>query len=101
MPQTPKHRTKTKLRQRKPKHQAKLNERWLYLSSGKTNLQITLQVALTTILMFIAAMTQQLVLVLAVKAVADADNINYDAVDVTIDSIAIVLMGFLGLLHAV
>jgi hypothetical protein len=46
-------------------------------------------------------MTQQLLLVLTVEAVADADNVDYDAVDAAINSIAIVLIGFLGLLHAI
>jgi hypothetical protein len=64
------------------------------------DLQFTLQVALATILTLIAAMTQQLLLILAVKAVADADNVNYDAVNAAVNSIDIVLMGFLGLLHA-
>jgi hypothetical protein len=77
------------------------NELWLHLSSGETDLQFTLQVTLATISTFITAMPHQLSLVLAVEAVADADDINYDAVDAAVDSIAIVLMGFLGLLHAV
>jgi hypothetical protein len=101
MPRAPKRRAKTNLCQCKSKHQARLNEHWLNLSSRKTDLQITLQVTLTTILTFIAAMTQQLLLVLAVEAVADADNIDYDAVAAAVDSIAIVLMNFLGLLHAI
>jgi hypothetical protein len=101
MPQAPKRRAKTNLCRRKPKHQTRLNERWLYLSSRKTGLQFTLQVALATILMFIAAMTQQLALILAVEAMSDADGVNYDAVDTTVDSISIILMAFLGLLHAI
>ncbi len=74
------------------------HEHWLHLCSGETDLQFTLQVAFATISTFIVAMTQQLLLVLAVKAVADTDNVDYDAVNATINSIAIVLMGFLGLL---
>ncbi len=73
MPRAPKCRAQTNLRQCKPKHQATQNEHWLHLSSGETDLQFTLQVALAMILTFIAAMTQQLLLVLAVKAVTDAD----------------------------
>ncbi len=46
-------------------------------------------------------MTQQLLLVLAVEVVTDTDDVDYDAIDATVNSIAIVLMGFLGLLHAV
>jgi hypothetical protein len=46
-------------------------------------------------------MTQQISLVLAVEAVADTDNIDYDAVNAAVNSIAIILMGFLGLLHAI
>jgi hypothetical protein len=77
------------------------NELWLHLSYGETDLQSTLQVALATISTFITAMPHQLSLVLAVKAVANTEGVNYDAVDAAVDSIAIVLMGFLGLLHAV
>jgi hypothetical protein len=50
---------------------------------------------------FIAAMTQHLALVLAVKTVADAEDIDYDAVNAAVSFIAIVLVAFLGLLHAV
>ncbi len=46
-------------------------------------------------------MTQLLALVLAVKAMVDANNINHDAVNTLLNSIAILLMSFLGLLHAV
>jgi hypothetical protein len=46
-------------------------------------------------------MTHQLALVFAIEIMADADVINYDALDVTVDSIAIVLMSFLGLMHAI
>ncbi len=53
------------------------------------------------ILMFISAMTHHLTLLLAVETVADADDIYYDAVDTAVDSIAIVLMAFLGLLRAI
>jgi hypothetical protein len=100
-PRAPKHHAKTNLCQCKPKRQAKLYERWLHLSSGKTNLQFTLQVTLATISTFIAAMTWHLALVLAVKTLADANDVDYDAVNAAVISIAIVLMAFLGLLHAV
>ncbi len=70
MPRAPKRRAETNLCQRKSKGQAKLNERWLHLSSNKTNLLFTLQITLATIPTFIAAMTQHLALVLAVKTVA-------------------------------
>jgi hypothetical protein len=46
-------------------------------------------------------MTHHLALVLAVETMAGADDIDYDAIDATINSIAIVLMGFLGLLCAI
>jgi hypothetical protein len=45
-------------------------------------------------------MTHRLALVLAVETMADTDNVDYDALDVTVDSIAILLMGFLGLMCA-
>jgi hypothetical protein len=51
--------------------------------------------------MFCAAMTHHLTLVLAVETVAGTDNTNYDAIDATINSIAIVVMGLLGLLCAI
>jgi hypothetical protein len=45
--------------------------------------------------MFVSAMTHHLALVLACKDVADADNVDYDALDAAFKSIAIVLMAFL------
>jgi hypothetical protein len=101
MPRAPKHRVKTSLCQCKPKRQATQNERWPHLSSGKADLQVTLQQALATISMFVLAMTHLLALILACKEVAVGDNINYDALDAAFESIAIVLMAFLGLLRAV
>ncbi len=101
MPRAPKCRAKTYLSRHKPKHQAKLNECWLHLSLGKTDLQCALQVTLTTILTFVSAMTHHLALVLAIETMVDADDVNYDAVNLGVGSIAIVLMAFLGLLHAV
>jgi hypothetical protein len=46
-------------------------------------------------------MAHLLALILANETVADADDVNYDALDRAIDSIAIIFMVFLGLLHAV
>jgi hypothetical protein len=46
-------------------------------------------------------MTHRLELVLAVETIADAEYIDYDAIDAAINSIAIVLMGFLGLRHVI
>jgi hypothetical protein len=46
-------------------------------------------------------MTHCLALVLAVEAVADTEDSNYDAINATVDSVAIVHMGFLGLLRAI
>jgi hypothetical protein len=46
-------------------------------------------------------MTHHLALVLAIETMVDADDVNYDAVNLGVGSIAIVLMAFLGLLHAV
>ncbi len=77
------------------------NKRWLHLSSGKANLQVTLQHALATISMFVSAMTHLLALVLACKEVADGDDVDYDALNAAFESIAIVLMAFLSLLCAV
>jgi hypothetical protein len=51
--------------------------------------------------MFVSAMTQRLALVLAVKTVAAADNVDYDAVDAVVGSIATILMTLLRLLHAI
>jgi hypothetical protein len=101
MPQAPKCRTKTNLCQSKPKRQATQNERWLHLSSGEADLQVALQHALATISMLVSAMTHLLTLVLVCEDVANANNINYDALDAAFESIAFMLMAFLGLLRAV
>jgi hypothetical protein len=77
------------------------NERWLHLSSGKADLQVALQHTLPTISMFVSAMTHLLTLILACKDVADAEDVDYDALDKVFESIAILLMAFLGLLRAV
>jgi hypothetical protein len=101
MPQTPKRRAKTNLCRRKPKHQATQNKHWLHLSSSGADLQVALQHALATISTFISAMTHLFALIFACKDVANADNVDYDTLDAAFESIAIVLMAFLGLLHAV
>jgi hypothetical protein len=64
-------------------------------------MQNALQVTLATILTFISAMTHLLVLVLAMKTMADADIVDYDALDAAVGSVAIILMAFLGLLCAI
>jgi hypothetical protein len=46
-------------------------------------------------------MIHLLALVLSVETMADADDVNYDALDVVVNSVAIILMAFLGLLRAV
>jgi hypothetical protein len=97
MPQAPKHRAKTNLCLRKPMHQAMQNERWPHLSSGETDLQVALQHALATVSVFVLAMTHLLTLVLACKDMANAYKVDYDALNMAFESIAIVLMAFLGL----
>jgi hypothetical protein len=77
------------------------NERWLHLSSGEADLQVTLHHALATISMFVSAMTHLLALVLACEDVADGEDVDYDALNAAFESIAIVLMAFLGLLRTV
>jgi hypothetical protein len=101
MPQAPKCRAKTNLRRRKPKRQVTQNERWLNLSSGKSDLQVTLQHLLAMISTFVLAMIHLLALITAYEKVADGDEVNYDALDAALESIAIVLMAFLGLLRAI
>ncbi len=51
--------------------------------------------------MFISAMTHLLALILACKEVANGDDVDYDALDAAFESIAVILMAFLGLLRAV
>jgi hypothetical protein len=63
------------------------NKRWLHLSSSKTDLHVALQHTLATISMFILRMTHLLTFVLAIEDVADADDINYDALNVAFESI--------------
>ena len=46
-------------------------------------------------------MTQFLALVLAAEGMANEGDFGYDVIDAAIDSLAIVLAAFLGLLHAV
>jgi hypothetical protein len=77
------------------------NEHWLHLSSGKADLQVTLHHTLALISMFISAMTHLLALILACKEVANGDDVDYDALDAAFESIAVILMAFLGLLRAV
>ena len=45
-------------------------------------------------------MTQLLLLVLAVEAVANVGDANYDVLDVAVNSLAIAIMGWLGILRA-
>jgi hypothetical protein len=101
MPQAPKHRAKTNICRCKSKHQATQNKRWLHLSSSKADLQVALQRALARISMFVSAMTHLLMLVLACKDMANADDVDCDAFNAAFESIAIILMAFLGLLRAV
>ena len=100
MPPAAKRRAETNLRRRKPKRQATANERWLHLSSAETDLQSAIQVVLYTMSTFIMAMMQLLVLVLAVEATADDEDAEYEMIDAAVDSVSIVLVGFLSLLRA-
>jgi hypothetical protein len=100
MPFAPKCHSKINLCQSKPKSQVTQNS-WLHLSSVKTDLKVALQHTLTTISMLYLAMTHLLTLVLADETMADADDVNYDALDTANNSIAIKLIAFLGLLQAV
>ncbi len=50
---------------------------------------------------FVLAMTHYLTLVLTVETVSDADDVDYDAANAAIDSIAMVVIAFLGLLRAI
>ena len=77
------------------------NKHWLYLNSSKTDLQVALQHTLATISTFCLAMTHLLTLVLANETMTDADDVDYDALNAAVDSIAIILMAFLGLLCTV
>jgi hypothetical protein len=104
MPPAAKYHAKTQLCQHKPKHQARSNECWVQLSSAEeTDLLFTVQVALLTIYMFITMMPHRLMLILTVKAMANVKEIDINVTDMAVDSvaIAIILMGFLGLLCAI
>ncbi len=101
MPHAPRRRAETNLRQRKPKHQATANKRWLHLSSAETDLQSAIQVILYMMSTFVMAMMQLLALVLATKATADDEDAEYEMIDAAIDLVSIVLVGFLGFLRAV
>ncbi len=101
MPPAAKCRAETNLRRHKPKRHATANEHWLHLSSAETDLQSAIQVVLYTMSKFVTAMTQLLALVLAVEAAADDEDADYEMIDVAVDSVSIVLVGFLGLLRAV
>jgi hypothetical protein len=63
------------------------NKRWLHLSSSKTDLQVALQHTLATISTFVLPMTHLLAFVLAIEDVADADDINYDTLNLAFESI--------------
>jgi hypothetical protein len=75
------------------------NERRLHLGAGEVGLQSMLQALLGTMSLFCTAMNQLLVLVLAAKSMAAAP-IDVSIFDVAFDSVAVGLMGFLGLLCA-
>jgi hypothetical protein len=66
----------------------------LHLSSDVADLQI----AMST---FCSAMTCLLALALAVVATVDSDDVDYDAIDTVVDSIAITLVAYLGMLRTV
>ena len=101
MPPPAKRRAETQLRRRKPKRQATPNGRWMQLSSAETDLLYYIHVALATISTFVVAMTQLLALVLAAEGIANEGDIDQqDVISVAIDTISIILMGWLGILHA-
>ena len=100
MPPAAKRHAKTQLCRRVPKRQASSNGRWIQLSSAEADLLFTIQVDLSTILTFVTAMTQLLLLVLAVEAVANVGDANYDVLDAAVNSLAIAIMGWLGILCA-
>ena len=100
MPRAPRCRAETNLRRCKPKRQATANEGWLHLSSAESDLQSAIQVVLYTMSTFVMAMMQLLALISAVEAAADVEDAEYEMIDTAVDSVSIVLVGFLGLLRA-
>ena len=99
MPPTPRRRTETGLRRRKPKRQATANERWLHLGAGKASLMFTLHVVMGTALLFCLAMHQLLALIVAAEGVVIA-HADLDVLHVAFDLVSVTLVGFLGLLCA-
>ena len=72
----------------------------IQLNSAEAGLLFTIQVALSTISTFVTAMTQLLSLVLAVEAVANVGDANYDVLDAAVNSLAIAIMGWLSIVRA-
>ena len=99
MPPTPRRRAETGLHHRKPKRQATANERWLHLGAGEASLMFTLHVIMGTASLFCSAMHQLLALIVAAEGMVIA-HADLDVLHAAYDSVAVTLVGFLGLLRA-
>ena len=99
MPRAPKRRPLTGCHHRKPKRQAKANERWLHLSSCQVGQMRTLQTVMSTTSLFCMSLYQLRAHILAAETVVTA-HADLAVLHAAFDSVSITLVTFLGLLRA-